>query len=653
MKLYKTETDDIGYTHYRFQQLYKGLNIDDAQFFVHEKEGTVITASGIILNGLNISVAPTISNSDVPYYAKNGNENAKVLSDAELLITRISYDTPPISDNYKLAYKIDILYNDNSRLAVYIDANNGSILKKIPLTLNCEIGTCQTLYNGQQSIKTNYRGSLFNDYQLVDFCHGVGIHTYLDGDEPTDGDNNWSLQAERGATSAHWAAGLTWDYFLGTFGRYGTNNNNGGIDIIASDTDSPLNAGFTKEGGSYNHDKIVIGARDGGINSTDYATIDVVAHEFTHGVTAYTAQLVYAGQSGALNESYSDIFGEMVEAYQNGSCDYVHGEEHASNYFHKRSMLNPSLNNAHLSSSDIYGCPDTYLGTNWYSGTEDFGGVHINSSVQNYWFYLLAEGGSGTNDNGEVYSVQGIGKIKAAAITYRSLTQYMGYASGFNAARNHSIIAAEDLYGTCSNEAIQTANAWYAVGVGGVSPAYNREVCGDKYGTETYGAINLLAAGTSGTCSYTTIHSSANVVFKSANEIDLLPGFTVESGALFNAYIDPCSVTTRSMTVNSDEQNINNSELSISNGAVDNYIENSIYIFPNPNTGSFLIQFNFANRTESKIVKVLDMLGQLVWEAKTTSNDLNANIASYPTGIYTIQVLSETGKLYTKKIIKQ
>ena len=86
--------------------------------------------------------------------------------------------------------------------------------------------------------------------------------------------------------------------------------------------------------------------------------------------------------------------------------------------------------------------------------------------MQNYWFYLLAEGGSGVNDLGNSYSVQGIGIEKAAAIAYRNLSVYLTPDAQYIDARFYSIQSAIDLFGSCSEEVIAVTNAWYAVGIG-------------------------------------------------------------------------------------------------------------------------------------------------------------------------------------------
>ena len=115
---------------------------------------------------------------------------------------------------------------------------------------------------------------------------------------------------------------------------------------------------------------------------------------------------------------------------------------------------------------NLYGDPDTYLGTNWATGPGDNGGVHTNSGVQNFWYYLLCQGGSGTNDNGNAYTVSGIGVSSAEKIVYRSLTTYLTPTSQYADARVGAIQAAQDLFGACAPEVIAVTNAWYAVGVG-------------------------------------------------------------------------------------------------------------------------------------------------------------------------------------------
>jgi PKD repeat protein len=188
-----------------------------------------------------------------------------------------------------------------------------------------------------------------------------------------------------------------------------------------------------------------------------FAALDVCGHEITHGLTDWTANLVYSYESGALNESFSDIFGTAIENFARpGNWNWKIGEDLTTSGFGLRSMQSPNS----------YGDPDTYKGSMWYSGSGDNGGVHTNSGVPNYWFYLLTVGGTGTNDLGDAYNIQGLGIYNAGLIAYRALAFYFTPNTDFASARIGCIQAAKDIFGDCSNEMIQTANAWHAVGVG-------------------------------------------------------------------------------------------------------------------------------------------------------------------------------------------
>lgn len=167
-----------------------------------------------------------------------------------------------------------------------------------------------------------------------------------------------------------------------------------------------------------------------------------------------------------MNESFSDIMGISVKKYATGHNNWLIGNDvmiYASNM---RSMKNP--NN---SKDGVQPQPDTYNGTYWADITDnskdgDNGGVHTNSGVQNYWFYLLSEGGSGTNDIKNTYNVKSIGIDKALQIAYRNLIYYLTPNATYEDSRNGSIQATIDLYGKGSQEHQSVVNAWYAVGVG-------------------------------------------------------------------------------------------------------------------------------------------------------------------------------------------
>eukprot|EP01031_Cornospumella_fuschlensis_P025832 gene25832-31198_t len=207
-----------------------------------------------------------------------------------------------------------------------------------------------------------------------------------------------------------------------------------------------------------------VGLGSSGTLANSWGPLDIIGHEYTHAVTATSAKLIYQNESGALDESFSDIFGESIENYTLGSNDWLIGTDRTD--IALRNMANPSI--------APYNDPDTYLGTNWISNPNiDFGGVHTNSGVQNYWFYLLSQGGSGTNDNGNSFNVQAIGITKARAIAFRTLTVNLFNQPNatYAMARTASIQSAEEIYGINSVEASTVKNAWCAVGVGNVAPA--------------------------------------------------------------------------------------------------------------------------------------------------------------------------------------
>jgi hypothetical protein len=191
-----------------------------------------------------------------------------------------------------------------------------------------------------------------------------------------------------------------------------------------------------------------------GSNNNPLVELDVVSHELTHGVTQYEADLEYLYESGALNESFSDILSKAVEFTIFGdSASWQLARHYREGGL--RDMSNPNLK----------GQPDTYLGDMWYVGNEDQGGVHTNSGLQNYWFYLLCEGGDGVNDLGHSYSIEPIGMDAATDITYRNLTEYLISSSDYLDCRIGSLLATADLYGKNSSIYQEIDKAWDAVGV--------------------------------------------------------------------------------------------------------------------------------------------------------------------------------------------
>lgn len=187
------------------------------------------------------------------------------------------------------------------------------------------------------------------------------------------------------------------------------------------------------------------------------AALDVVGHELTHAVTEYTAGLQYQDESGAINEAMSDIFGTLIEFYANDDPDWLCAEDivgPANGDIAMRSLEDPTV----VSNGLTGPYPDHV--SEMYTGTQDYGGVHINSSIINKCAYLISEGGSHYGVN-----VNGIGQDKMGDIFYRALSAHMTSTTDFSQLREVTIYAATELYGSGSNEVQTVMDAFEAVGI--------------------------------------------------------------------------------------------------------------------------------------------------------------------------------------------
>lgn len=263
------------------------------------------------------------------------------------------------------------------------------------------------------------------------------------------------------ALDVHWGMEKSYDFYLNTFNR---NSFDGAGSLIKQYLNIPSSLVSTMPNNAFAmgapYNIMGYGLGDGVIMSP-VVGLDVEGHEFTHLVVNNNGNggLVYQGESGALNESFADIFGTCIEFYSGVNPDWLIGEDVMIGQPFMRSMSNPNAANN----------PDTYNGLHWVNPSNlsyDQGGVHINSGVQNFWFYLLCQGGSGTNDLGNSYSVTGIGISQARQIAYRNLVTYLGPNATFMDAFNGSLQAAQDLYGNPSAQYTAVRRAWYAVGIG-------------------------------------------------------------------------------------------------------------------------------------------------------------------------------------------
>ena len=480
------ERDELGYTHLRYRQTYRGIPVEGATLLLHERDGMAYLANGALVRRLQADNNAALSPDQALQRALahvNGQRYAWQDAQMESTIKELRKDAQatfyPSSElvwvaplqagknaqAYRLAYKLDIYaLQPLKRAYVYIDAQNGNVIEERQLLHDVDVAaTGNDAYSCSNpvNITADNTGSF---YRLRETQRGGGIHTYtamnmedLSLIDITDFDTHFD--SDPTAVSAHRCTEATYDYFKNTYNR-------NSIDGNGYQLNSWVHYGTNYDGAGWDGNFMLYG--DGGTNFMPLASPDVVAHEITHGLTQFTANLTYQYESGALNESFSDIFGTVIEFEANAACaDWIIGGDITLTANGLRSMSNP--NDAAM----LTRCPDTYGGNFWHTGGDDAGGIHTNSGVQNFWFYLLSNGGTGTNDNGDAYNVGSIGMDKAARIAYRNLSTYLISASQYADARAGSIQAATDLYGAGSNEVAQVIAAWCAVGVGSCSASSN------------------------------------------------------------------------------------------------------------------------------------------------------------------------------------
>lgn len=259
------------------------------------------------------------------------------------------------------------------------------------------------------------------------------------------------LVPDEAADEAYDGLGATFDFYLNAYDRWSVDGN--GLPLKGT-----VHYGMQYDNAFWNGSQMVFGDGDGTVFGRFTAALDVVGHELTHGVTQYSANFVYRGQSGALNESVSDVFGSLVKQYKLGQTAdqadwligaglFMPGVQGAA----LRSMKEPgsAYDDPNLGKDPQPGRMSAYVDT-----TDDDGGVHINSGIPNHAFYLAA-----TAIGGNAW--EGAGQIWYDVLTTPSLPAAATFAT-FGTATVH---AARKRFGTGSEQARAVSAAWKAVGV--------------------------------------------------------------------------------------------------------------------------------------------------------------------------------------------
>ena len=464
----ESTTDNLGMRHRFLQQNYKGIPLEGMGYRVHERNGFVTSANGKAVRSMNINTQATLSERQCFQLAVQylQTKDTTVQRGRKLIVSKGFAFSP---ESFFVAYQFDVDVSLVERWRISIDARSGQVVNKVSLINNCfgekespplpyGTGTGLTNYYGTQTIRVEKfeDGSSRLQGQTE---HGGKIGTYDFGNRPSiilylgipfnpsyffSSNNTYSSPYQKPAVSVQWAAEQAYEYYFKKHSRNSFDNKGSEIKSYVHVDVNYDNAFWTGK---------ILAFGDGSKNNP-LVELDVVGHELTHGVTQYEAQLQYYNESGALNESFSDIFSKAIEFSVFGDTATWQLAKHFQ-AGGLRDFSNPNLKKQ----------PDTYFGDLWYTGYEDNGGVHYNSGVQNFWYYLLCKGGSGVNDRQVSYTVNAIGMEAATKIAYRNLTEYLSYFSDYLDSRIGSMLATADLYGKNSAVYQEVDKAWDAVGV--------------------------------------------------------------------------------------------------------------------------------------------------------------------------------------------
>ena len=480
--------DSKGNEHVRFARTYRGLPVIGGGIVVHSRNGVAKSVTQTLKGAARPNIVPAISKRHaITEAGAHFGPDFTSAPSAKLVVYARGGITPKLA--YEVRYRGFKKDQTETDMRYIIDAHSGKLLDKWdrvntarpgPDGPKCAnptpaTGVGNALYVGEVELGT---GQCSNGYQLTDPSRGGG-HTHNMGNRTAglgtpfvDADNVWgngtNTSSQTVAVDAHYGVSMTWDYYEEIHGRSGIANDGKGAL-------SRVHYGRNYANANWSDACFCMTFGDGnGSSVKPLVELDVAGHEMSHGVTSRTADLIYSGESGGLNEGTSDIFGTMVEYYANSpgdTPDYLIGElvfRQDPNLPYQtalRYMFKPSLDGI---------SPDC-----WSPDIGDID-VHYSSGVANHFFYLLAEGavvpegwgeGTGANlapadlvCNGDT-SVAGIGRADAEQIWYTALTQYMVEDTDYPGARAATLSAATDLFGADSAQYAAVAAAWSAVSV--------------------------------------------------------------------------------------------------------------------------------------------------------------------------------------------
>lgn len=415
-------TDALGKQHTRVQQTINGLKVYGTSMVVHAdlSENIYAVSGELAINSEQLPRFALVGGNSAmaKQFAGLGSDLGKVIDKPEL-----AYVYLPLTGDTRLVWKMTVTYDKYMRDIVFFDAYERKLVARHAQVHSAKNWKTYTLNGGSAQSAPG---------QLL--CS-----------------NNQTCGGNAAAQRAHDGASKVYDYYLTKFNRRSINNAD--IAMVSSVDMGEANAYWTGQ-------QMIYGQALNGLN--DFTSdFDIIGHELTHGVTQYTAALVYQNASGALNEAWSDILGVSAEAYRNGttSSSWLLGDglyNQAGKAF--RYMSNPTQDNY---SKDWW--PERIPFSSSPNNQNDYGGVHGNSGIANLAYVLLVDGGTHPRGKSNI-QVPSLGMDKAEQIFYRALSTYMNSSTNFAGARTATEQAATDLYGATEKDAV--SKAWCAVGVG-------------------------------------------------------------------------------------------------------------------------------------------------------------------------------------------
>lgn len=465
VKSFKTKDH---FSRIKYKQYYKKLEVVGGNYTLHLKDETLQKATGNLLPFVNVSTQPSLTFEEVKTQISDQLDvSMKSLGywlelkdihvhfhNKGLIVIDNSF--PDFSGNYSLAYNVaavthgEVPFNED----IFINAHTGKLINHFSnIHVHNTPGIVKTKYYGEQNVIIDSIAP--NEYLLQDLSRGDGVIT-LDSELDVFENNSkyWDLENENQdevAGDLHYCASSFYDMMDDHFEWSGIDGEGGELITVAH------------AGGKFLVNAYWDGrrARFGNGDCDRYSpltTLDIVGHEFAHGLTDYTSDLVYRNESGALNESMSDIFGKALE--------YYYDRENFNWLIGDRIRLNDNVNVIRsMEDPLVRNDPKFYKGQSWWTSAGDNGGVHSNSGVLNHWFYLLVNGGQGVNEVGENYDIMPVSFDDAMQIVFNMQRVYLTVNSNYFDALIAGVESAKDIFGENSDQYFSVVEAWKAVGL--------------------------------------------------------------------------------------------------------------------------------------------------------------------------------------------